>query len=573
MVNYLKIHYLKVILILIINIIIYGKSVNYEYVIDDKLFFVNNKDVDNGFSSLKKIFTSSYLSGVGEKSNIYRPVPLLSFIVTKEIFGNTPKTQHFTNILIWFLSLVLLLYFLRLFLKERANDWEIFFIVLFYSLLPLNVEPIANIKGRDDLLSLLFGLIGIICYLKSQEFNSKKINLFVLSLFFFFLSLLSKETGIIFIIVSGSYTLISSKLNKKIIELSLLLLPILIFLILRNLYTESDAVINYWDNTVLYFSGIKQLYFRLYLTSYYQYKIIFPFFLSWDYSFGYFDIKNYIIEAFLSIILFIGIIWFAIKKFIKKDLIFISLMWFYSGLLITSNLIFVIGSTFAERFYLIPAIGYCLTLFLLLKAYKNKLFFYLIIFPLLFMFFLSSNSRVNDWSSETKLLTSDNSKPRKSWRTELSSFKINENILTDNITNYNVIQEGIEKVERWKEKYNKIPIVYLKSGAFYESIKEYDKSIKDYSMALELDSNQVNAYMRLGGIYHANRVNNTLAIRYYLWGFKKTKDPMYYANIAIAYFDEKNFELFNKYYSEAIKLDPSNEGYKNHYLQLKELIK
>ena len=87
--------------------------------------------------------------------------------------------------------------------------------------------------------------------------------------------------------------------------------------------------------------------------------------------------------------------------------------------------------------------------------------------------------------------------------------------------------------QMWKKKYHKIPIVYLKSGAFYESIKEYDKSIKDYSMALELDSNQVNAYMRLGGIYHANRVNNTLAIRYYLWGFKRTKDPMYYANIAI----------------------------------------
>ena len=58
MVNYLKIHYLKIIIILIINIIIYGKSVNYEYVIDDKLFFVNNKDVDNGFSSLKKISES-----------------------------------------------------------------------------------------------------------------------------------------------------------------------------------------------------------------------------------------------------------------------------------------------------------------------------------------------------------------------------------------------------------------------------------------------------------------------------------------------------------------------------------
>ena len=66
---------------------LYGKTVKFDYVIDDKTFISMNEFTAKGFNGLTDIFmTSSWEGYVKEKGDSYRPLTLSTFAITKQIF-------------------------------------------------------------------------------------------------------------------------------------------------------------------------------------------------------------------------------------------------------------------------------------------------------------------------------------------------------------------------------------------------------------------------------------------------------------------------------------------------------
>src|SRR5690606_19383032 len=182
--------------LLLVAIMIYGKTINYEFVIDDKTVITNNKFVHN--NDVKNIITTTYWEGYADEVGaVYRPIPLISYVLTNLTLGNTAKSHHFINVLLWGITLVVLLFFLTQSLLPEINKWLITTGIILWAVLPTNIETIANIKGRDDMLALLFSLSAMIYLMKVIEEN-KIIKNSIIAGVLFVLAMFSKETAIIF---------------------------------------------------------------------------------------------------------------------------------------------------------------------------------------------------------------------------------------------------------------------------------------------------------------------------------------------------------------------------------------
>src|SRR4029079_9913306 len=200
------------------------------------------------------------------------------------------QLSHWINVLLFSLTCFLLFYALSFYLKENL------LVPLIASLLfaahPLHTEIVANIKSRDEILSLLFVLLSSICiyfYVK----NNSKLYLFLASACFF-ISLLSKESAITFLAVIPLmiYFFTNSKTPKIITSLVALVMPTVIFLIIRNrILTGGIASVPMIDNylyVIKYFMSQKAT--AVFLMGVYLKLLFFPHPLRADASYHEFPI-------------------------------------------------------------------------------------------------------------------------------------------------------------------------------------------------------------------------------------------------------------------------------------------
>jgi tetratricopeptide (TPR) repeat protein len=139
----------------------------------------------------------------------YQPLSWLTLGLDYVLWGMEPFGYHLTSLLIHsvnaLVSYFIMLRLLRLvvLVDSAANDlalrWAAWFGAVLFAIHPLRVESVAWITERRDVLSGLFFLLTVLCYLKGVTPDSAAIQrrLWMFSAFFFYcLSLLSKAAGI-----------------------------------------------------------------------------------------------------------------------------------------------------------------------------------------------------------------------------------------------------------------------------------------------------------------------------------------------------------------------------------------
>jgi tetratricopeptide (TPR) repeat protein len=550
----------SIVIILFVVFIIYGRTVKYQFVIDDKTVITQNKFVQKGLGGVKDIITTSYWEGYAEEvSSVYRPLPLISFALTKQLFGDKSTPHHVLNILIWYVSLLLLLYIIQFNIVKEKSRWISLFLVLIYAVLPTNVEVVASIKGRDDLLCLLFSLIGIYYYFKHLEL--KKIKYILYACLSLLMAFLSKETAIIFILVLPIFSFYSNlNTNQKLKNVGILLITFIIGLGIRySIVHDSAEVLSIENNMVLAFSGIEKLFFKLYLLLMYHVKVIYPINLTWDYSLGFFEVKNYLIEGIISLLVLISSAIIVIKGIINKKKYAPFLVWFYSGILLTSNLFFLTGSTFAERFLFIPSIGLILSLYFLLSSLFKKMEYLKYIFIVLGLFYgVLSFSRVQDWKDEETLINADYNKTSKSYRTELAYA---DNIIKDAKSKGNINQEDNIQVNEILTslilRFPEVEQIYIVSGSYYNLIGNVSKAIEVYEKAIKINGNSYLALLNLGFIYEKDNISK--AKEMYFRATKVSKQShIPFSNLGMILHAEGNYLEAKKYYEESLIIYPNN---------------
>jgi len=162
-------------------LILYYPVLNYNFVFDDEMVIVGNRVIRDA-SHLLNFFTEHTYS-------FYRPLRSLSYFIDYRYWRLNPVGFHITNILLHGLCCFSFYLLLKLW---GAGPWIRLVALLIFLVHPVNIETVAYLSSRAELLGTLFTLLFLLsalCHLTSR----RPLHLLI-SLLFLLGALLSKES-------------------------------------------------------------------------------------------------------------------------------------------------------------------------------------------------------------------------------------------------------------------------------------------------------------------------------------------------------------------------------------------
>lgn len=358
---------------------LYIQSVGFEYVLDDQIVLTKNDFVKKGFGGIKDILTTESMTGYfKEQKNLivggrYRPLSIVTFAIEHALFGPDNSTvSHFVNVLLYGLTALLLFRIMAiLFPVKKDQKWYFsmpFIATLLFVLHPIHSEVVANVKGRDEIMTLMGSLAAM--YYSLKYVKTEKIYLLILAAFTFFLALMSKENALTFIaVIPFSIYFFSNASFKKIAAVTIpLILVGVAFIALRTsvigyLLDSGKQVTDIMNNPFADMNGSQKYATIVYTLLVYLKLLIFPVQLTHDYYPYHIPIMNWgDWRVILSLIvhLILGVV--ALLGLKRKSVFSFAIIVYLATLSITSNLPFTVGTFMNERFVYISSIGFCIAL-------------------------------------------------------------------------------------------------------------------------------------------------------------------------------------------------------------------
>jgi tetratricopeptide (TPR) repeat protein len=123
---------------------------------DDGEYVTNNPHIQSGLtrSTLRWAITST------EHAN-WHPLTWLSHTLDWQLFGNNPSGHHFTSLLLHGLNVVLVFFLLA---RITGSTGRSLLVAAIFAVHPINVESVAWIAERKNVLCTLFFLLALIAY-------------------------------------------------------------------------------------------------------------------------------------------------------------------------------------------------------------------------------------------------------------------------------------------------------------------------------------------------------------------------------------------------------------------------
>jgi len=141
-------------------IAVYGQVNYHEFTLfDDPDYITKNIHVKSGLTK-NNIIRAFRFSQLGD-SHYYHPLTMLSHMIDCHFFGLSPGAHHLVNVLFHLLNTALLFFVLKLMTGQR---WKSAFVAALFTLHPFNVDTVAWISERKNLLSTFFWLLTILAY-------------------------------------------------------------------------------------------------------------------------------------------------------------------------------------------------------------------------------------------------------------------------------------------------------------------------------------------------------------------------------------------------------------------------
>ncbi len=132
----------------------YAQALRFEFVTwDDPEYVTRNVEVRHGITraGVARAFTT------GEIAN-WQPLVTLSHMLDCQLYGLDPAGHHATNVLLHIAGAVVLFLALE---SMTSAAWPSAWVATLFALHPLQVEAVAWVSARKDVLSALFGFLGV----------------------------------------------------------------------------------------------------------------------------------------------------------------------------------------------------------------------------------------------------------------------------------------------------------------------------------------------------------------------------------------------------------------------------
>ncbi len=542
----------------LLSALLYANTFGHEYAQDDAIVITENMFTTEGVSGWPGIFQKDTFFGFFKEEGKaklvaggrYRPLTLAMFALEYELFGDSPQVMHVFNAL-WYGLTVVVLYWLLLLLFQTRGAFDkklsttaLYFVplaaALLFSVHPIHTEAVANIKGRDEILTLLGSIAAL--YFVLRGFKDLRWPWPVLAGFCFFLALLSKENAITFLGIAplALYYFTKEKLPGIAIRMIPLVAAAVVFLAIRGAILGWDfgqpsrelmnnPFLKIEDNRYVDFSTSEKAATITYTLGKYVQLALVPYPLTHDYYPRHVDRMSWgDWRVLLSLVLYLGLLFLAVRGLRNKEPISFGILFYLLALSIVSNIVFPVGTNMSERFLFMPSVGVCLVLALLLSRLEKRSISLLLgatgVIALVYAGITIFRNPV--WQNNYTLFSADihtspnSAKLRNAMAGELSVQWTNLPE-AEREANSGMLREAVGHIDeaiRFHPNYKQAH--YIK-GNLHFNLKEYDQAIQAYQQALRLDSeyqaafdNLMVTYREAGKFYGEQRGDVATAITY-----------------------------------------------------------
>lgn len=536
------------IFIAILAFVIYGNSLFNNYALDDTIVITQNKFTQEGISGIPDIlkydtFTGFWYSNdttktpqqIQEEKKLvpggrYRPLSLISFAIENSIFGKDmidegsqksfigcPFVNHLVNILLYIITVFILYKVLLMLFPNNEQKWYFSFsyiVSILFLFHPIHTEAVANIKGRDEIMTLLFSLVALLFTIYYHKNNKKYYLLF--SGLFLFLGLLSKENTITFLAVIPItiYLFVTKKIKNILISLLPLIVAAGLFLIIRSSvlgFSHNEQIADELMNNPFLRANFNEKYATIFVTLLIYIKLlIIPYPLTYDYYPKQIEIVDFSSPvALLSLFLYIAILVIAIYGLFRKKesttwkIISFAIFFYLIPLSVVSNIFFGVGTFMNERFIFISSIGFCIIIAFILNKLITKIIKNIKTRQTVTVFFLTliligygyqTISRNSAWKDDYTLFVTDVKTSSKSAKSNCSaggkSLEKAKLIKNDQIKHDKLCEQSIKYLTKAVEIHPNYSDAWLLLGnAYYEYNYNIPKALDSYANVIRRDIN------------------------------------------------------------------------------------
>ncbi|MCB9328140.1 MAG: tetratricopeptide repeat protein [Lewinellaceae bacterium] len=596
--------YSKLYLILFaFSFLLYANTLNHEYTQDDAIVITQNEFTNQGISGIPKILGNDTFLGFfksEEKLNLvsggrYRPLSLILFSVEVQLFGLNPFYGHLINVILYALLVLMIFKSLNLVLNyaqlydDATNKSLSFLIALAYSAHPVHTEVVANIKGGDEILAMLFSMISF--YYSWKFLISSKTKDVLVALFALFLGLLSKENSISLVFIIPMSMLLFSDFSFKEItrKASLLLIPAVAFVLIRMNIVKSalsevpnelmnNPFLKIVNGQYIHYNFSEKLASIIYTFGEYLRLLLFPHTLTHDYYPMQVGLKSWgNPEVILTIMVIATLLYLVFSKRKKWPLFTFSILYFAASIFLMSNLMFPVGTNMNERFLFMPSLGFSiLTVLGFYKLYTkgNKNATIAIFTILIILYSAKTISRNRVWHDDYTLFTTDVEVSTNSAKCQNAAGgaildkmdKNDQNIInSESLRAEGHLKKAVEIHPNYAAAHLLLGNALLYQGKHQEAIIEYETTLQLQPSNRDASSNLALAYRDYGKYLGEKKSDFSGAQNMLLKSYAMNPDDAETVRLlGVAYGVQNNHNKAVEYFEKLVKMQPNSQGaYKN----------
>ncbi len=403
--------------------------------------------------------------------------------------------RHINNVLLYVLSVCCVFLFLSSFFFKN-NKLMALLICLVFLAHPIHTEVVANVKSRDEILSLLFMVLTLHFSFKYIQ-DKKPLQIFWASLCYI-TALMSKEYGatLLLIVPLALYVYYKKVSIMKYVPLMVGLgAAFLIYYGMRSTVVIGSSDLQnseLLNNPFLFATDDERSATQLFINLKYFLLLLIPTPLSCDYSYNVIAFKDFTNPmVLLSGLVLLVLGFFFVKSILKRSWLAFPLAFMLLHLFLVDNLFFNIGATMGERLVYHTSLGSSIllvwgiaTLFNKYLKNGNAFSYSFLIIPIIALYSIKTIARNPSWKNDITLHLTD-------VKTYPESTMLNGNACT----------RLIELSEK--------PINAAMTTKLLDSAKIYG------SKSLQLHTKFVNSFLNMGIIYMKQNRQDSAS---YYWG-------------------------------------------------------
>ena len=550
--------------LVLVSLALYYNSLSNGFVFDDFAVIVENKHIKDLGNSLPAFLNDSYFKVAGGESS-YRPIATLSYFLIYSLAGLNPFYYHLCSVLLHTLNVLLVYGLFCLLLDDR---FKALLGGLLFASHPVLTEAVNCISFNEDLLAAFFFLLAMILYVRRTEYTAGNAA-YCLSLFFFFLGLLSKEMAITLpaVILLHDLTFRAVDERTPLIKCALMTLKKGwsfylgyaavggVYLVLRFIMITrpGDAVKpNFGD----LFDRL--LYLPNHIFSFVKLAVA-PYNLNVERVFSYppafFEFSQLCGFGFT-----IGLAVFSMILFRRFKEIAFGILWFGITLGPVYNLI-QIFNPIAERYLYIPVIGFCLLVPLVLCGLFRRVFSrpaavkpatVIVVVVITGVYASITLARHPDWKDGLTLWSKTVRQSPESGvaHGSLGRAYQEQGLLDEAVARYRM---AVKLMPNHFKAYYNLATVYDQKGDFSQAVENLKK-------AISINPGYANAHYNLALLYHKRKMMAEAIQHYHKVIELVPEDVEARNNLGVAFAMQGNLDQAILEWQKVLAIDPVNKG-------------